>query len=110
MSRDWRLYLDDIREACERVVRYARGLDKNAFLADEKTYDAVLRNLEVIGEAAKHLPDEIKVQHPEIDWRKVVGLRDVIAHAYFGLNYAVLWDIISKKVPELLERVRNIPE
>lgn len=81
MSRDWRLYLDDIREGCERVVRYVRGMDKTTFLSDEKTYDAVLRNLEVIGEAAKYLPEEIKTQHPEINWRKVVGLRDVIAHA-----------------------------
>lgn len=110
MSRDWRLYLDDIREACERVVRYVRSMDKTAFLSDEKTYDAVLRNLEVIGEAAKYLPEEIKSQHPEINWRKIVGLRDVIAHAYFGLNHAVLWDIISRKVPELLECVRKIPE
>lgn len=109
MSRDWKLYLDDIREACERVGRYVQEMEKTSFLSDEKTYDAVLRNLEVIGEAAKYLPEEVKAQHPEINWRKVVGLRDVIAHAYFGLNHAVLWDIVSRKVPELLECVRKIP-
>jgi uncharacterized protein with HEPN domain len=107
--RDWRLYLDDIREACERVARYTQAMDKTAFLSDAKTYDAVLRNPEVIGEAAKHLPEEIKVQHPEINWRKATGLRDVIAHAYFGLDHAILWDIVSRKVPELLDRLRKIP-
>lgn len=110
MSRDWRLYLDELREACEKVVRYADGLDKDAFLSDDKTYDAVLRNLEVIGEAAKYLPDEVKARCSEINWRKVVGLRDVIAHAYFGLEHAILWEIVSRKVPELLGCIRKIPE
>ena len=79
------------------------------FLADEKTYDAVLRNLEIIGEAAKHLPDEIRAKTPEIDWRKVAGFRDIVAHAYFGIDNRILWDIIENKIPELLRAIQKVP-
>lgn len=108
MSRDWRLYLDDIREACEKIARYSDASSKAAFFADEKTYDAVLRNLEVIGEAAKRLPEEVRRQHPSVDWRKIAGLRDLIAHAYFGIDHDILWDIVRHKVPELLGRIQRI--
>lgn len=83
MSRDWRLYWDDIIAACEKVLRYTHGMDRDALLADEKTHDAVLRNLEVIGEAAKHLPDEARQLAGEIEWRKICGFRDYLAHAYY---------------------------
>jgi uncharacterized protein with HEPN domain len=110
VSRDWRLSLDDIREAYDKIERYVRGMERDTFLADDKTYDAVLRNLEVIGEAAKSLPDTVRTRCPQINWRKVVGLRDVIAHGYFGLEPAVLWDIVSVKIPELCQCVRGISE
>jgi uncharacterized protein with HEPN domain len=110
VSRDWRLYLDDIREACEKIERYTREMNQDAFVGDDRTFDAVLRNLEVIGEAAKSLPDNVKAQCPTIDWRKVVGLRDVIVHGYFGLEPSVLWDIVSKKLPELCSGLRRLPE
>lgn len=80
------LYLDDIREACERIMRYSQGLDLNQFVQDEKTFDAVVRNLEVIGEAAKHIPPEIRACYPDVEWNKLAGLRDIVAHKYFGLD------------------------
>ena len=79
-------YLDDIREACERIMRYSQGLDLNQFVQDEKTFDAVVRNLEVIGEAAKHIPPEIRACYPDVEWNKLAGLRDIVAHKYFGLD------------------------
>jgi uncharacterized protein with HEPN domain len=82
VSREWRLYLEDIR---------SYGM----------TYDAVIRNLEVIGEAAKNIPDEVRAHYPEIEWRKIAGLRDVLAHGYFGLEPETLWDIVRNKVPLL---------
>lgn len=101
MSREWRLYLDDIRCCCDRVLEYTSGLDFEGFVAHGMTYDAVIRNLEIIGEAAKNLPDEVRVHYPEIEWRKIAGLRDVLAHGYFGLEPETLWDIVRNKIPLL---------
>ncbi len=97
-----------MREACGKVVRYIGDMDKDAFIADEKTYDAVLRNLEVIGEASKQLPSEVQSRRSEMDWRKVAGLRDVIAHAYFGIDHEILWDIVRNKVPLLVDVIKRI--
>lgn len=102
MSRDWRLYWDDILIACRKIVRFTAGLDKTAFRADERTYDAVLRNLEVIGEAVKNLPEDARNRAPVIEWKKIAGLRDIIAHGYFGVDDEILWSIVTQKVPELL--------
>jgi uncharacterized protein with HEPN domain len=82
----------------------------NDFRSDEKTYDAVVRNLEVIGEAAKFLPQDIRDQAGQIDWRKVSGLRNVIAHAYFGIDDTILWDIDTTKIPELAAALRQLDD
>jgi len=86
VSRDWRLYLDDIRGAARKVLDFTSGMSLADLQTDEKTYDAVVRNLEIIGEAANRLPEEIKAQAPKTEWRKIVGLRNVLAHAYFGID------------------------
>ena len=101
MSRDWRLYWRDILSFCERVDRYTSGMDLATFEADDRTYDAVLRNLELIGEAAKQLPPEARGLAPQIEWRKIAGMRDMLAHAYFGIDHDILWDVVTNKVPEL---------
>ena len=102
MSRDWRLYLEDIERACEKVGRYTRGSDFDAFVADERTYDAVLRNLEVIGEATKRVPDSVRGQMPEIPWRAISGFRDFVAHAYFAVDDRIVWNAVQQEVPKLL--------
>lgn len=88
-------------EACGRITRYTDGMTRQQFLADHRTRDAVLHNLQVVGEAAKKVPAEIRDLHSMVDWRRIAGLRDVIAHAYFGLDPDILWDIVSTKIPEL---------
>jgi len=108
MSRDPRLYLDDICQACEKVMRYSQGLDLNQFVQDEKTFDAVVRNLEIIGEVAKHIPPEIRARYPDVEWSKLAGLRDIVAHAYFGLDEDILWDVVQNRIPALLDRTRQI--
>ena len=101
MSREERLYLTDMLNACRKIQRFVRGFDRTAFQADEKTYDAVLRNLQIIGEAAKQVGPATKSKAPEIDWRKVSGFRDIVTHEYFGIDDSILWDIVIHKVPEL---------
>ena len=107
MSRDWTLYLDDILESCNKIQRYTKDMTLRQFTQDEKTYDAVVRNLEIIGEAAKQIPDDVRGQLPRIEWRKIGALRDVIAHAYFGIDNEILWDLVQHKVPELKRSIES---
>jgi uncharacterized protein with HEPN domain len=107
-TRDWRLYADDIVESCGKVRRYVAGMSYDTFLADERTRDAVIRNLEVIGEAAKNLPDVVVANAPDVEWRKIRGMRDVIAHGYFGLDTMVVWDTARTKLDELEVAVRKL--
>jgi uncharacterized protein with HEPN domain len=109
-ARDWRLYADDIIEACGKVRRYVEGMSFAAFVADERTRDAVIRNVEVIGEAAKGIPDDVVAKVPGVEWRKIRGMRDVLAHAYFGIDPSVVWDVATTKLDELEAAVRELLE
>lgn len=80
------------------------------FQADDRTYDAVVRNLQIIGEAVKNIPPEMRLKYPEVEWRKIAGLRDILAHAYFSLEDETLWDIVETKITPLLEVVQRILE
>lgn len=91
-----------MHDSTAKIARFTNGMDHIAFVANELTRDAVLRNLEVIGEAAKHIPPDIRAKVIGLDWRRVIGFRDVVAHAYFGIDEAILWNIVSVKVPELI--------
>lgn len=100
-SRDWTLFLGDMQRFCSRVLRYCDGMNAEQFAADELVTDAVLRNLELLGEAAKQIPDAVRDRHPAVPWRRIAGLRDVLAHAYFGLEDETIWQIVSQSVPAL---------
>ncbi len=105
MSRDEIMYLQDIAERCEKVLRFTADLTLSELIQDEKTYDAVIRNLEIIGEVAKHISQDIRKQLQGIEWRKIAGMRDMLAHAYFGIDNDILWDVVQNKVPQLAEAI-----
>ena len=105
MSSNEIMYLQDIAQSCGKILRYTQGLSQTDLIRKEKTYDAVVRNLEIIGEAAKHISDELRKQLSNIEWRKVAGLRDMLAHAYFGIDNDILWDVVQNKVPHLAKSI-----
>lgn len=92
----------------EKIVAYTSELDQAAFVRDSRTYDATLRNLELIGEAATHVPQRVRGAHGEIAWREIVALRNRLIHAYLGIDDDVLWDIIQADIPELLSQLRSL--
>ena len=108
MSRSWQLFLRDMRESAGKISRFTADITIERFLADEITYDAVLYNLQVLGEAAKKIPDAVRQRHPEIDWRGIAGLRDVLSHAYFAVDNAALWKIVSVDIPKLVAQLKRI--
>lgn len=108
MSRDWRLYLDDIAECTRRVAEYTRGMSFEQFVTDTRTYDAVLRNLEIVGEAAKQLPEEVRRRYTEVAWTDVSRFRDRLAHGYHSLQDEIIWRVVQEDVPALRDQVRRI--
>ena len=107
-SRDWTLFLSDMQLFCSKVMRYCKGLSAEQFAADDLVTDAVLRNLELLGEAAKQIPDSVRHRHPEVPWRRIAGLRDVLAHAYFGLEDETIWQIVSSSIPALAAQLNAV--
>ena len=105
--KDDRLYLIHIRECCERVAAYVSG-GKDAFLSDNRTQDAVLRNLQILAESAKRVSEELKTRHPEIDWHGVISIRNVLVHDYLGLDLGRIWQIVEEKLPPLKGQIAAI--
>ncbi len=108
MPRDPDVYLEDILTAAERIASYVEGYTRESFGDDPKTVDAVVRNLEIIGEAVKQVPAAVRERAPEIEWPKIAGLRDVLIHAYFGVDLDIVWDIVRNKVPGLARQVKAL--
>lgn len=108
MSRDMDLYFEDIETCCEKILRFTDGLTYEQFKKNDLVYDAVLRNLEIIGEASKHVPEDIQKIHDQVEWRKIAGFRDIVAHEYFGVTDEIVWDIVVNKITQLLKQVRSI--
>jgi uncharacterized protein with HEPN domain len=108
MPRDYKVYFEDILESIDKINRYISGMDLETFSEDEKTVDAGVRNLEIIGEATRKLPDEIKIRYPDIEWVRIIGLRNIIVHDYSSINLRIIWSIVKDKLPILDEQIRKI--
>jgi uncharacterized protein with HEPN domain len=100
-DREKQLLLEDIQGSCKKILSYTAGMNFADFISDDKTIDAVVRNFEIIGEAANRVPEDFKSDHPEIEWRRIIGFRNRIIHEYFGINYEIVWKIKEENIPEL---------
>jgi uncharacterized protein with HEPN domain len=107
-KRSPQLLLEDILQSANKILAYTNGLSYHQFLADSRTVDAVIRNFEIIGEAANRLPEEIRDQYPNIDWHRIRGFRNRIVHDYMGIDYEIVWLIKEKFLPSMINEIRNI--
>jgi uncharacterized protein with HEPN domain len=106
--RNARLFLEDIEKSCAKIVLYTEGLTRDQVLTDELRLDGILFNLQVIGEAVKRLPVDLRDRHSDVAWREIAGLRDFVAHAYFALDLEILWDAIQQGIPTLKNQIEKI--
>jgi uncharacterized protein with HEPN domain len=106
-KRDPSLLVEDILESANKVLEYTGSLSFEEFLKDNKTSDAVIRNFEIIGEAANRLPEEFKNQHSSIDWQRIRGFRNRIVHDYFGIDFTIVWNIIKTFIPDLINQLKE---
>ncbi|MGM0982222.1 MAG: HepT-like ribonuclease domain-containing protein [Pseudomonadota bacterium] len=107
-QREWRFYIDDMISFAEKVLAYTEGLTQEDFVEHDLTYDATLRNLELIGEAATRVPDEVRLANPDIPWRMIIATRNRLIHAYLGIDDDTVWSIIQTQIPALLERLESL--
>ncbi|MBI5528390.1 MAG: DUF86 domain-containing protein [Deltaproteobacteria bacterium] len=108
--RDWIERIEDILDSIRRIRSYVEGMDFDAFFRDRRTSDAVLWNIMVIGEAARNVPEEVRVRYPGIPWEDMRGIRNVIVHEYFGVSLSILWQTVESNLPPLvtaLEKIRD---
>jgi len=105
---NWKLFLEDILESIELIESYIADINFDNFKNDRKTIDAVVRNLEIIGETTNNIPVIVKNKYVDIDWKGMIGLRNRIAHGYFGINLTIIWEIIKKELPFLKDKMQQI--
>ncbi|MCC6221666.1 MAG: DUF86 domain-containing protein [Deltaproteobacteria bacterium] len=108
--RDLRDYLEDIIDAMLKSQEFISGMSYDQFVSDDKTIFAVLRSLEVIGEAAKNIPKDFREEHLEVPWKEMAGMRDVLIHAYFGVDKQTVWLTVTDKIPKLLPEIKALLE
>jgi uncharacterized protein with HEPN domain len=108
MQRDYKTYFEDILTAIGKIERYTEKLSFEDFKDDELKVDGVVRNLEIIGEAVKKIPADVRMKYPDVEWNKIAGIRDILIHAYFTVDLEILWEIIEEKLPAFKTRVIQI--
>ncbi|MBI5152452.1 DUF86 domain-containing protein [Candidatus Peregrinibacteria bacterium] len=110
MKKDLKIFLEHIMESIIEIEKYTKNISRTKFLKTTQTQDAVVRRLEIIGEAVKNLPSSFKNKHPSIPWRKIAGLRDILIHDYFGVNLDLVWKVVKKNIPKLKKQISELSE
>jgi uncharacterized protein with HEPN domain len=103
--KNHKLYLEDILQAVDKIGRYTRNLNSKSFAQNDLVVDAVVRNLEIIGEASRNIPEEIRKQHADIPWSRMIGLRNIAIHEYFGVDLGIIWEIVTRNLPETKPKI-----
>jgi uncharacterized protein with HEPN domain len=107
-EREWRFYIDDMIRFAGNVLAYTSGMDQEKFVSSPLNYDATLRNLELIGEAATNIPDDVREKNSSIPWRMIIATRNRLIHGYLGIDDDTLWSIITDDVPDLLSQLKTL--
>jgi uncharacterized protein with HEPN domain len=110
MKREYADSLRDMLENAQRAIQFTKGMDYKSFAKDDKTVYAVIRAVEIIGEAAANIPEEVRAKYPDVPWREVKGMRNKIVHHYFGINMEVVWQTIQEDLPILIEALKRREE
>ena len=110
MSRKPEDRIDDVIACCGKILRFTSGMTREQLFEQDLVMDAVLRNIEIIGEATKHIPDELRARMPGIEWKKIAGMRDWISHVYYRVDDEIVWDAIRNNIPELLRTLQNFKD
>jgi uncharacterized protein with HEPN domain len=108
MKRDIGLFIEDILNSIKNIEEFSKNLDKDSFSKDNLRQSAIIRQLEIIGEAVKNMPLSFRTKYPKIAWKDIAGFRDVLSHAYFGVNLDRVWKIIESDLPKLKEEINKI--
>ncbi|RMG60708.1 MAG: DUF86 domain-containing protein [Calditrichaeota bacterium] len=107
-KRDARLFIEDMLESIAKIERYTAGLSYEQIVSDERTIDAVVRNLEIIGEAARQIPETLRKRYTDVPWRRVIGFRNIVVHRYFAVDVGIVWTIVRENLPELKASLQKL--
>ena len=108
MTKDWRIYIEHILESISLIGKYLEGKSKDDFLSSIQLQDSVNRRIEIIGEAVKNIPNEVKIHYPDVPWNEISGMRDILIHKYFGIDLELTWEAVTREIPELKEQMLRI--